>query len=259
MVRWLRPLVAAELIKLGSLRTTWLLAASAVCVSLGIAFTDSRAAVAGAATWTPAQRAAFEPVQATLGGLAWAQVAFALVGILALSGEFGTGTIQPTLLAVPRRGRMLLAKVVVVAGTSLLVAVPLAFCCFLLGRRELVAAGVQASLADPGVLRAVVAAGVITAAVAVLGLCLAAILRHAWAAVAALVAVYYLAYGLARSLAAWTTVPQRLLLTSIGDSLTMIRPPRPPLSHPATASLLLVGHLAVGLLGAALAIRRDVS
>ena len=102
-----RTALAAEWTKLAGLRsTTYTLVAMAVLlVGLGLfaALTDS-----------------YEPTDTVLGislvGGALAQIVAANLGVLAVTGEFATGTIAGTVAAYPRRGRLLGAKAVVVGG-----------------------------------------------------------------------------------------------------------------------------------------------
>jgi ABC-2 type transport system permease protein len=52
----------------------------------------------------------------TFAGVYLGQAVAALAGVLAISGECGTGMISVTLAAMPRRGRLLVAKTLVLAG-----------------------------------------------------------------------------------------------------------------------------------------------
>ena len=242
-----RGALRAELIKLRSLRSTWVTLALAAAVSLGLSLVDAYTAATDSATWTARERAAFEPVQACFGGLAWAELAFALVGVLSVSSEYGTGTICSSLLAVPHRRRLLAAKTAVVASAAFVVGEALALSSFALGRHELASRHLDVSLRDPHVLRAVVAAGAYLAALAVIGVCLGAIVRHTPGALAALFALLYLAYGAARSLETWSYAPDRWLLESIGDAITRLQPPADAsLADPAVALTELAGTSSPG-------------
>ncbi|WP_051366443.1 ABC transporter permease [Hamadaea tsunoensis] len=55
-------------------------------------------------------------VQLTLSGVRLSQVTVAVLGVLAVTAEYGTRTIRPTLAAVPRRWMVLVGKLVVLAG-----------------------------------------------------------------------------------------------------------------------------------------------
>ncbi|MFF2852422.1 ABC transporter permease [Streptomyces sp. NPDC058001] len=92
--------------------TWWLLAAVAVLtVALGAATTGS---VSADQCPTPAE-CHEDTVKLALTGTWLGQAAVAVLGVLVMSDEYGTGTIRATLTAVPVRGRVLAAKALVVA------------------------------------------------------------------------------------------------------------------------------------------------
>ncbi|TDE19564.1 ABC transporter permease subunit [Actinomadura sp. 6K520] len=104
----------AEWTKLRTLPSTmWLLAALAgVTVAVG-------AAVAGAVdTSNCAAPAACreDTARLALSGVRIGQIAAVVLGVLAVGGEYATGTIAASLAAVPRRGAVLAAKAAVVAA-----------------------------------------------------------------------------------------------------------------------------------------------
>ena len=55
----------------------------------------------------------------SLVGILFAQMVFGMLGVLAFSGEYGTGMIRATLAVVPSRLPVLWAKVIVLAGVML--------------------------------------------------------------------------------------------------------------------------------------------
>jgi hypothetical protein len=71
-----------------------------------------------------ADRAGFDAVGDSFTGLAFAQLAFGVLGVLAISAEYGTGMIRTTLTAVPRRPTVFAAKALVVAETAGVAASP---------------------------------------------------------------------------------------------------------------------------------------
>lgn len=109
----LRPAFAAEWTKLWSVRSTyWCLAASVlltggVSVLAAMKVVDDARHVAGAAQTAPAGGVAADGAQ--LGQ-------FALIALAAfvITVEYASGSIRTTLQADPRRGRMLLAKALVI-------------------------------------------------------------------------------------------------------------------------------------------------
>ena len=153
-------LLSTEALKLRTLRATWIVAALAVAVSATIGFAAVRMAMD-----------AGEPLR--LAGLAGtpAQAMWFLAivsAVLASAGEFQHRTIRTTLLASPRRGRVLLAKsavagayggLLVLLGTTAAVAAGL-----------ITAAGSGASFTEGGVswghLAGTVAVGTVFAVIA---------------------------------------------------------------------------------------------
>lgn len=94
-------LLGAELFKLRTTRTFYGLTGGCIALVLLITLLASLLGKPGPN----------EPVMRNLMGLAGLAQAFALVlGVLAITTEFRHGTITPTLLVVPRRTRLLLAK-----------------------------------------------------------------------------------------------------------------------------------------------------
>jgi ABC-2 type transport system permease protein len=59
-----------------------------------------------------------DPARIALLGVQVGQAVVAIAGVLVVAGEFGTGLIGPTLLALPRRGRMLAAKALLLSALT---------------------------------------------------------------------------------------------------------------------------------------------
>jgi len=123
-------LLAAEWIKIRSLRSTiWTLALT-VALSAGLAYLFGSSFRAGFDGMTAEARASFDPLFATFYSLTLGQLALVVLAAFVVTGEYSTGTISASLMAVPRRGRFFAAKVLaggLVAGAVALVTVPLTF------------------------------------------------------------------------------------------------------------------------------------
>lgn len=199
----LRQSMAAEWTKLWSVRSTmWTLVATVIAV-LGLC-------VLGTATIRP-DEVIGDPTRRTLVGFFLGQLIFGVLGVLVMSAEYGTGTIRATLAAIPRRPVVLGAKIAVFGAVAIVVSEILAFCAFFIGQAILstkhgtgfilpggfkVSPGIahlissnSASLSQPGVLRAVVGSGLYLAALGLLALGLATIIRHTAGAISAFVGV----------------------------------------------------------------------
>jgi ABC-2 type transport system permease protein len=159
----------------------------------------------------------FDPVGAALDGLGFAVLAFGLLGVLTISSEYSTGRIRATLAAVPRRSTMYAAKLLVLAAVTLLVGEFLAFFAFFVGQTFLSRANLDVRIGDPHVLRAVSSAGLYLCVAALVGFGPGSLIRHTAGAAAATFGVPFLAYGLGRTLEAWSYVPSRLVLVNAAE------------------------------------------
>jgi hypothetical protein len=116
-----------------------------------------------------------------------------ILGALAATGEYGSGTIRASLAATPRRRLFLAGKAVVVGGIVLVVGEVLTFVCFGVGQAILGSGGAPtASLGQPGVLQALLLSGAFLALLALMGLGLGMLMRHTAGAISAYVAVTFL-------------------------------------------------------------------
>jgi ABC-2 type transport system permease protein len=111
-----------------------------------------------------------------------------VLGVLVITSEYSTGSIQTSLAAVPRRGRFLAAKATVLTAVSLITGEATALTVFLLGQALISGQAPTAAFGQPGVLRAVLGSGRYLAALGLLGVALGTLLRHPAAAIGVLVA-----------------------------------------------------------------------
>ena len=91
-------------------------------------------------------------VETALTGFGFGQLVVVVLGVLAVTSEFGTGNAVVTFTAAPRRTRLLVAKTAVVAGWVALVSAVLAVLCAVAAARLTAVRG-GISLGDPAVLR----------------------------------------------------------------------------------------------------------
>jgi ABC-2 type transport system permease protein len=207
----LRRAMAAEWTKMWSVRSTmWTLVATGVAVvGLSALSTGTRSAT----------DIVDDPTRLSLIGVFLGQLIFGVLGVLVMSAEYGTGTIRATLAAIPRRPVVLAAKVIVFGGVALVVSEVFTFVAFAMGQailsarhavgaqailaqhahqlgvkvppivKSLVSSSGSASLGQPGVLRAVVGAGLYLTVLGLLALGLATIIRHTAGAISAFVGI----------------------------------------------------------------------
>ena len=70
------------------------------------------------------RQARFNPLETSLIGVSLAQLAIGVLGVLIISGEYSTGMIRSTFMAVPKRLPVLWAKAGVFGLVTLALAVP---------------------------------------------------------------------------------------------------------------------------------------
>jgi len=80
-------------------------------------------ALAVSAARCPAAGCGQDPAKLSLTGIYLGQALAALAGVLAIGNEYGTGMIRVTLTAMPRRGRLLAAKALVLTASVLVASV----------------------------------------------------------------------------------------------------------------------------------------
>jgi len=246
--------LAFEWIKLRSVRSTYWTLLVAVVTPVAIS-----ALVAVTLADAPGQGAArLDPLLPGLLSLEYAVLAVGVLGVLTFSTEFSTGLIRTTFTAVPRRRSVLAAKAAVLGAVTLVAGEVVAFACFGLVQAVLSGKHLSVSLSHPGVPGAVLAEGLLLFAVAMMGLGLGAIVRHAAGGIAAVVGLIFLPAGLALLPAPWGGRVGRFTLLEAARQVTALHPAT-NLFAPAWSMLVLLAWPAAALLAAAVTItRRDV-
>jgi ABC-2 type transport system permease protein len=138
----------------------------------------------------PSQRANIvaDPTSFILGtGFAFGQLTICVLGVLVMAGEYSTGSIRSSLLAVPKRTSMLAAKCAVFAAVVFVFGELVAFPSFLLGAKIL-HNHVVVSLGDTGVFRAVIGGGLYLAVLGLFALAVGALVRHTAGAITGVIA-----------------------------------------------------------------------
>jgi hypothetical protein len=240
----------SEFTKFRSLRSTmWtLLAAVVLMIGLGALFSAVTASEYQTFNW--AEKAAFNPVTTSLNGVIFAVVAFGVLGVLLMGGEYSTGMIRSSLTAVPRRLPVLWGKVAVFAGSIFSASLVASFISFFLGQALLSSHHLGVPITAHDALRSVIGAALYLTVAGLIGLALGVLLRNTAAGIATFAAVFFVIPLLAT-----------LLPASISDHLAQYLPSNagsviwggaayvPNALPPWTGFALLCGYAAV-LIGA---------
>ena len=170
----------SEWTKLRSVRSTPVTLAVIAVIVVGLSGLITLAVVTSNRHGT---RVTTDPVGILQAAWFFGLLAFMVLGVLVMTSEYSSGLIGPTLLATPKRLRVLAAKATVFAATALVTGEVMSFVNFFVSRA--IASG-HASFADPNigdhnVLRAVIGMGIDAALAGLMGLALGALLRNtAW-------------------------------------------------------------------------------
>jgi Uncharacterized protein conserved in bacteria len=199
-------------------------------------------------------RLASDPVTLSLSGTTFASLLTAVLGVLVMSSEYRTGMIRTTLLAVPRRGRVLAAKAIVLTVVVLVLTLGALLPTFLVGQAILGERGV--GLGEPEVLRAVVGAALYLAACALFGLGLGALIRHTAGGVVAVFMLLVLLPQMANLLPdGWGEQVYRFFTSNAGQQV-LLRKPAPGLLEPWAGFGVFCAWVAVALAAAAVLLHR---
>jgi ABC-2 type transport system permease protein len=238
-------MIAAELRKLVTVRSTWLL--------LGIAQVIIVAGVSGLmiSRADPASAAGQRGAVAHAGLVALFSL---LLGIMAVAGEYRHRTITDAYLAVPRRDRVIVAKLLVSAGAGLVFGVVAAGTALITTAIWLSAKG---SALAPGELWRTVLGGVgWNVAFAALGVGVGALVTNLIAAVAAALAWLALIEGIVAQL---ISDAGRWLPFALGSAIEGL-PSASDGPPPWQAAVALAGYVAAfAVAGIATTVRRDVT
>jgi ABC-2 type transport system permease protein len=183
--------VKSEWTKFRSLRSTNITLLVSVALTVGLGALISALTASRWATASASDRADFNAVATSLGGVNISQLAVGVLGVLLISGEYATGMIRASLTAVPKRLPVLWAKLGVFAGVVGIVSVVSAFAAFFLGQSLLSSKGLDLSIDSPNALRMVLGAGAYLVLVGIIGMALGGLLRNTAAGISSLVALFF--------------------------------------------------------------------
>jgi ABC-type transport system involved in multi-copper enzyme maturation permease subunit len=251
--------VLSEWTKLHSLRSSrWsLLVAGLLTVGFPLLF-----ATILSNRWShlsPRERAHRQPLDVALSGVNVAQLAIGVLGVLLISGEYSTGMIRSTFVAVPKRLPVLWAKAIVYAAVTLALTVPAVLIGFFGGQAILRNHHIlQLSFSHPGVARTVLGGAVYLTLVGVFALGLGAILRNTAGGIATFAAIMFVIPPLLNILPSdWNNAINPYLPSTAGNAIFSLTHGSDTLA-PWPGFALFCGYTALSLaIAAVLLVRRD--
>ena len=247
-----------EWTKLRTVRSTWWTLLAAVVSMLGIATLVSEITVHQWATTTPANRLLFDPLETSVSGAFFAQLAMGVLGVLVITTEYGTGMIRTSFAAVPQRGSLLAAKAVVLFAVTLVVGITASFTSFFTTQTVLstnAATNLGVSITDPGALQTVLGAGLFLALMGLLGCAVGAVLRRSAGAITTLFGLTFLVPVLMQLLPAAIKNNVTKYLPSEAGSAIYRHIQQPHSLTPAAGLIVLCSYTVVALCVATLVLR----
>jgi ABC-type transport system involved in multi-copper enzyme maturation permease subunit len=197
--------VRSEWTKLITLRSTrWsLLAAVLAQGALGIII-----AAVQMNRWThlPAHdRLTYDSIDTGVGGYHLAQLAIGVLGVMIISGEYSTGMIRSTFMAVPKRLPVLWAKIAVFSAVTFVLMLVSAFVSFFVVQAIVTQHHVQHSIGDPHALRAVIGTALFLTVLGILATGIGALIRNTAGGIAFFVFLLFVLPGITAILPASTS------------------------------------------------------
>lgn len=252
----LPQVLRSEWTKLWSVRSTWWCLLGVIAATIGFSALFSWGTAATIEEAPPEQTALLDPTETSLSGLILGQLAVAVLGVLTISAEYSTGGIRSTLVAVPRRALLVLAKGLVLAATALVAGTLTCLVSFFVGQALLASADLDVSISDPNVLRAVLGGGLYLTASALFGFALATLLRNTAGGIVAAVALLFVVPPLTRLLPGdWGDAISRWFTSNAGQRITAVQQ-LPEAADPWSGYLAFTAWWAVILAAGVLLMRR---
>jgi ABC-2 type transport system permease protein len=238
----------------------WSLRSSRITLALSVVVLIVFGVIASAVYKTPTAASpgdGDDAVSLALTGVSVAGLVFGVLGVLMTAGEYGTGMARSTFAAVPRRWPVLFAKCVVIGLLVFVLMTISALITFQISAATLHGKPIALTLADHGVLRSLVGAGVYLALFALFGVALGSLLRSTPGGIGALVGFLLLLPGLAALLSESTrNRVEPYFPGNAGDSIYALHRAANSLS-PGAGLAVFAGWVAVLLAAAAFRLKRS--
>lgn len=256
------PRVAlSEWTKLRSLRSTRWSLLVAVVLTVGLPLLVATVLSSRWGQISPHERADHyrHRLDIALVGINVSQLAIAVLGVLLITGEYSTGMIRASLIAVPRRLPVLWAKAIVYAAVVFVLAVPSILIAFF-GSQAILRSHhiLQISFTHAGVPRALLGGAVYLVLVALIALAVGTVVRSTAGGIATFAAIFFVIPPLLEILpSSWNDAVSPYLPDSAGRAMfTLTRDPNS--LSPGWGFALFAGYCALALaMAAALLVRRD--
>lgn len=244
----------SEWIKFRTLRSSWIVITVTMIAIIGIGMLVSYFTKTHWSSLGPDERANFNAVDRSLTGVNLAQLTVGILGVLFISGEYGTGMIRSTLGAAPTRIPVLAAKSFVFAVVTFVSTLAATIVAFAAGQALLGTHGVGWSA--PGAVRAVIGAALYLTVVGLLGVALGFLVRSTAGGIGALFGVLLILPVIFEALpSSWNNTVGPYLPSNAGGALWSLHGDHAVLS-PWAGFAVFCAWAGVGLVAAGFVLRR---
>jgi ABC-type transport system involved in multi-copper enzyme maturation permease subunit len=209
----------SEWTKIRTVRSTYWTMLITVVSTIGLSAMVSAIYVGQYDKLSAAERSIFNAASYSLVGGILAQLAIAVLGVLVITGEYGTGMIRTTLAAVPQRLKVLSSKATVFTAMTLVVTMISCFIAFFIGQAIFSAKGLDVGLGDPGVLRTVIGTSLYLAVLGLLALGLGTLIRKTAGAISAIVGILFVLPVLTSLLPSSMSVIEKYMPSNAGEAI----------------------------------------
>jgi ABC-2 type transport system permease protein len=142
------------------------------------------------------ERLRYDSINNAVAGYHLAQLAIGVLGVMVITGEYSTGMIRSSLMAVPHRLPVLWAKAVVFAAVTFVLMLISSFIAFFIVQAVARRHHVQHTIGDPHALRTVIGAALFLTVLGLLSIGLGAVIRNTAGAIAAFVFLLFVLPGI---------------------------------------------------------------
>jgi len=246
--------LASEWIKMRSLRSTVLTLLAAVVAMVVLAWLIGWATNAHWNQMGPDERAQFNAIDRSLGGVNLAQLAIGVLGVLLVTGEYATGMIRATFAATPRRLPVIWAKAGLYAAVTCILMLVSAFFAFLIGQHFLATHGT--TLGAPHAWRAIFGVAGYLTLIGILAVTFGFMIRSTAGGIASLFGLLLVLPGIGQLLpTSWQTHTLPYLPNNAGSAFYSANPDPSALSA-GTGFVVLCLWVIAALVCAAIIVRR---
>jgi ABC-2 type transport system permease protein len=248
--------LASELTKIRSTRSTWWTLLALIVVTVGFGALASFGATRGGGNGP-----GFDATMRSLGGLYLGQLIISVLGALVITSEYSTGMVRTSLTAMPRRGVVFAAKALVFGLVAFVVGMITSFASFFLGQAIMSSDHINASLGQPGVLRAVIGGALFLTACGLLAFGVGMMLRHTAGAITTAIGLLFVLTVLVQFLpGSWQNHVDKWIPALAGSQIWQVKPSigGTPMFSAWGGFAVLAGYAVLALIGGlTLFLRRD--